>query len=187
MGAVRFGSGAETVRAFAMLARHITFIAAAISAVAIQIAPAQALDKPTGDVVLTVTGAIEETNTTSAAEFDLAMLEKLSGRDASLETPWTEGKVTFSGPFMAELIKAVGGHGKSLRVTALNDYAVEVPFSDATDIKTILATRMNGEPMSVRDKGPLFLIYPFDLDPSLYNEKYFSRSVWQIKSIEVIE
>ncbi|MDH6268944.1 hypothetical protein M2360_004364 [Rhizobium sp. SG_E_25_P2] len=170
-----------------MIARHISFIAAAISAVAIQVGPVLALDKPTGDVILTVTGAIDDLNAAAAAEFDIAMLEKLPGRTATLETPWTQGKVTFSGPFVAELMKAVGAHGKMLRVTALNDYTVEVPASDATDIKTILATRMNDEPMSVRDKGPLFLIYPFDLDPSLYNEKYFSRSVWQIKSIEVIE
>ena len=39
--------------------------------------------------------------------------------------------------------------------------------------------------MSIRDKGPLMLVYPFDLDQSLFNEKYFSRSVWQIKEIEV--
>lgn len=170
-----------------MLARHLSFLAAAVTAFAIQSAPVFALDKPTGDIVLTVTGAIDEVNAGSAAEFDMAMLEKLQGRAATLETPWTQGKVTFSGPFMAEVMKAVGAHGKALRVSALNDYTVEVPFSDATDIKTILATRMNDEPMSVRDKGPLFIIYPFDLDPSLYNEKYFSRSVWQIKSIEVIE
>jgi hypothetical protein len=41
--------------------------------------------------------------------------------------------------------------------------------------------------MSVRDKGPLFLVYPFDKDQGLFNEKYFSRSVWQIKDIEVTE
>lgn len=184
---MRLGSGVDYFRTDAMLARPISVFAAAFSAIVIQFSPALALDKPTGDVVLTVTGAIDDTNAASAAEFDIAMLEKLPGRAATLETPWTQGKVTFSGPFMAELMKAVGAHGKTLRVTALNDYTVEVPLSDATDIKTILATKLNNEPMSVRDKGPLFLIYPFDLDHALYNEKYFSRSVWQIKAIEVIE
>jgi hypothetical protein len=67
---------------------------------------------------------------------------------------------------------------------ALNDYAAEVPAEDALKIDSMLATRMDGLPMSVRDKGPLFLIYPFDTDRSLYNEKYFSRPVWQIKTIE---
>ena len=39
--------------------------------------------------------------------------------------------------------------------------------------------------MSVRDKGPIFVIYPFDEAPELYNETYFGRSVWQAVSVEV--
>lgn len=31
------------------------------------------------------------------------------------------------------------------------------------------------------------MIYPFDKNHELYNEKYFSRSVWQIKEIEVVD
>lgn len=104
-----------------------------------------------------------------------------------METPWTEGKTRFEGPLLQAVLEAVGAYGKTLRVTALNDYAAEIPATDATDFETILAVHMNGKPMSVRDKGPVFMIYPFDTNPELYNEKYFSRSVWQIKSIEVME
>lgn len=113
------------------------------------------------------------------------MLEKLAGRTGTMETPWTKGKIAFSGPLLKSVLEAAGAEGKSLRVKAMNDYAAEVPMDDATKIDTILATRMDGETMSIRDKGPLFLIYPFDVGSSLYNEKYFSRSVWQIKEIEV--
>lgn len=149
---------------------------------------ANALDAPTGEVILTVTGAdLEHTNAGATAQFDLAMLEKLVGRTGTMETPWTKGNVTFSGPLLKAVLEAAGAEGKSLRVKALNDYAADVPMDDATKIDTILATRMDGETMSIRDKGPLFLIYPFDVDRSLYNEKYFSRSVWQIKEIEVIK
>lgn len=59
-----------------------------------------------------------------------------------------------------------------------------LPVEDAK-LDTIFATKLDGKLMSVRDKGPLMLVYPFDLDADLYNEKYFSRSVWQIKEIEV--
>lgn len=147
---------------------------------------AVALDKPTGDVVLTVTGGISETNDGKAAVFDAKMLEALPGRDAKMQTPWTEGTVEFSGPLLREILKAAGAKGTKLSVKALNDYAAEVPMEDATSLDTILATKLNGEIMSVRDKGPLMLVYPFDLDKGLYNEKYFGRSVWQIKEIEVL-
>lgn len=148
---------------------------------------ALALDKPAGEPILSITGHITQANAGSAATFDLAMLEKLDGRKAAMETPWTTGKTEFSGPYLRAVLAAAGASGKKLVVKALNDYASEVPFEDAEKLDTILAVRMNGAEMSVREKGPIFLIYPFDKDHSLYNEKYFSRSVWQIKEIEVVE
>ena len=150
-------------------------------------ASAMPLESPAGDIVLTVTGDIENSNAQGAAQFDMSMLESLSGRQAKMETPWTNGTTRFDGPFLRAILKAVGAKGKSLRIKALNDYSAVVPMDDALNYDTILATRMNGQVMSVRDKGPLFMIYPFDEHPELYNEKYFSRSVWQIREIEVVD
>lgn len=146
---------------------------------------ALALDKPTGDVILTVTGNVTHANVDGTAQFDAAMLDKLASRTGQMETPWTTGKVTFSGPLLRAILDEAGAEGTKLSVKALNDYAAEVPMEDARNLDTMLATEMDGNVMSVRDKGPLFLIYPFDTNPDLYNEKYFSRSVWQIKEIEV--
>jgi hypothetical protein len=166
---------------FALLSAFLTFVPLLPSA-------ALALEAPSGPVVLTVTGkSVSERNGGDAAVFDLEMLKQLSGRRASMETPWTNGVTTFEGPYVRAILEAAGASGKTLRVKALNDYSAEVPIEDATTIDSILAFKMNDAPMSIRDKGPLFMIYPFDLDPGLYNEKYFSRSVWQIKEIEVID
>lgn len=149
---------------------------------------AQALDIPKGEVVLTVTAAkLDHPNVDNTAQFDLRMLEALAGRTGEMETPWTEGTVKFSGPLLRSILEAAGAHGSKLKVVALNDYAADVPMEDATGLDTMLATRMDGKLMSVRDKGPLFLVYPFDKNAGLFNEKYFSRSVWQIKDIEVAE
>lgn len=161
-----------------------SMILAAIVA-AVSCTSALALDKPVGDVILTVTGHVTKANVDGTAQFDAAMLDKLASRTGLMETPWTTGKVTFSGPLLRAILDEAGADGTKLSVKALNDYAAEVPMEDAKTLDTILATKMDGKAMSVRDKGPLFLIYPFDLNPDLYNEKYFSRSVWQIKEIEV--
>lgn len=157
----------------------IALLAAAMSGVS-----AFALEAPTGPVVLTVKGAVTNTNVGDTAAFDIAMLERLESRQAMVETPWTTGKTTFEGPLLRAVLREAGASGKTLTVRALNDYSAEIPMVDA-DIATILATHQDGQRMSVREKGPLMLVYPFDLDPGLYNEKYFSRSVWQIKEIEV--
>ncbi|TCQ25999.1 molybdopterin-dependent oxidoreductase [Rhizobium sp. PP-CC-3G-465] len=148
---------------------------------------ARALDVPKGDVILTITGRLDHPNADGKAQFDLPMLEALAGRSGEMETFWTEGRLTFSGPLLRSVLTAAGAHGTKVKLTALNDYSAELPMEDATDLDTMLATRMNGAVMSVRDKGPLFLIYPFDEKPELMNEKYFSRSVWQIRDIEVTE
>lgn len=121
-------------------------------------------------VVLTVTGAVRG----ASVEFDREQLERLKSREASMETPWTEGRVTFRGPLLKAVLQAAGADGKRLVIKALNDYSAEIPVDDATDLPTILAMSMNGNTLSVREKGPLFLMYPFDLKPELYNEKYFA-------------
>ncbi|WP_337181861.1 molybdopterin-dependent oxidoreductase [Shinella sp.] len=166
--------------------RHAFLVSALAAPLLMPAGGAAALDKPSGDVILTITAErIDHPNVDGTAQFDLAMLEALAGRSGEMETPWTEGRVKFSGPLLRAVIEAAGAHGTTMKVRAINDYAADVPMDDAVLLDTILATRMNGETMSLREKGPLFLIYPFDKDPGLYNEKYFSRSVWQIKAIEV--
>nr|WP_325264948.1 molybdopterin-dependent oxidoreductase [uncultured Rhizobium sp.] len=163
-------------------------IAAVIVAGALLPLQATALDLPKGKVVLTVTGTkLDHPNVGGKAQFDMPMLEALAGRTGEMETPWTQGVVKFSGPLLRSVLEAAGAHGNKLKVIALNDYAADLPMEDATSLDTMLATRMDGKLMSVRDKGPLFLVYPFDKDQGLFNEKYFSRSVWQIKDIEVTE
>ena len=73
-----------------------------------------------------------------------------------------------------------------LYAVALNNYKVEIPIDDASRYAVLLATRLDGEPMSVRDKGPLLVIYPFDAHPELRSAVYYSRSAWQLRSIEVL-
>lgn len=144
---------------------------------------AENADKDDKTVLLTVTGAVEG----AAVTFDRSELRALNQRHATMETPWTTGPVTFDGPLLSAVLKVAGAQGRTVIVKALNDYSAEIPMEDVTAFATMLAMSMNGKDMTVREKGPLFLIYPFDTNPELYNEKYFSRSVWQIHEIEVRE
>lgn len=144
------------------------------------------LPEPAGRVILDIDGAIGTTNDGAAARFDLAMIDALPQRETVTKTPWYDGPQTFSGPLLRDLLGAVGATGTTLRIVAINDYAVEVPISDAMDYPVILATRHAGALMPVRDKGPLFVVFPFDEVPALVNELYFSRSAWQVRRIEVL-
>lgn len=146
---------------------------------------ALALEAPKGRVILTVSGNITETNSDQGALFDREMLLELGVDSMDTGTPWTEGVNTFSGPRLAALLDTVGAKGESLSVTALNDYSANLPVQDAYDHNIMLAMDVNGKKMSVRDKGPIFVLYPFADDPSLNNEVIHNRSVWQVKAITV--
>lgn len=145
------------------------------------------LSMPEGPVILTVSGNITNTNGDDVARFDHAMLEKLEQRTTTATTPWFEGAHDFTGPLASAILEAVGAQGQTMRVVALNDYSADLPIQDTRDFPIVFATHFDGQIMSVRDKGPLFLIYPFDEYPELFNEVYFGRSVWQIDGIEVLD
>jgi hypothetical protein len=148
-------------------------------------APARALDRPAGPVVLTVSGSVLKPNEGKAAQFDMPMLERLPQTSFTTRTPWYAEARKFTGPLLRDVLSAAGAKGSVLRAVALNDYWVEIPFEDATRHDVIIARLLDDKPMAVRDKGPLFVIYPFDARPELRNSVYFSRSAWQLRSIEV--
>jgi len=172
-----------------MMTFPLRLLAAPIMALALALAGAavaQPLSTPAGPVILTVSGAVTQTNGDGVALFDLAMFEALPQRETRTSTPWYEGPQVFTGPQLSDLMAAVGAEGSALRIVAVNDYAATMPWADITASPVILAVRHNGETMSVRDKGPLFVIYPFDEQPELANEMFYSRSVWQVVAIEVL-
>ena len=158
-----------------------------LSAIVLSTLPAWAmpLPKATGPIVLTVTGAIDNVDENGKAEFDMAMLEALEQKETTSLTPWYDGEMTFRGPLATALLNCVGAHGQTVHVTAINDYSADIPIADLIDNPVIFATHLNGDQMSVRDKGPIFVIYPFDEHPELYNESYFGKSVWQVVSIDI--
>lgn len=148
-------------------------------------ARAEDLPTPTGEVLLTVTGAISETNQGDAAVFDLEMLKAVGEVTFSTATPWTQGNQEFTGVPLEALLQVVGATGGTLTSKAINDYAVDIPASDAVTNGPIIAYLLNGDPMSVREKGPLWIIYPFDSKDEYRAEVYYSRSIWQLTSIDV--
>lgn len=162
------------------------FLVAALFAAAMGgAATAAPLAAPAGDVILEVTGKIANANAGDAADFDMALLDALPAGSTTTKTPWYDGARTFTGPLGSALLEAVGATGDTMVITALNDYVTEVPVADFRNYPVVLATKMNGQVMSVRDKGPIFVIYPFDASPELNNETYYGRSAWQVKSIEI--
>ena len=143
------------------------------------------IPKPDGKVLLTLSGNIENTNEAGKAVFDLAGLESLGLVSFQTTSPWYDGLTTFEGIPLQKLMDYVGAKGSVVKVTALNDYTTEIPLSDFQEYNVILALKINGKYLRIRDKGPLFVVYPYDSMPELNNKIYYSRSAWQVSRMNI--
>ena len=93
--------------------------------------------------------------------------------------------VPFDGVPLKSLMQVLGATGSFVTAYALNDFTTRIPFSDFKHFHPILALKRNGEYMPVRDKGPLFIVYPFDSNQELKQQIYYNRSAWQIARLVV--
>lgn len=146
---------------------------------------ARQLPQPTGPVLLTVTGKIGQTNRNGAALFDEEMLSGFPLERIVTTTPWTNGIKHFEGVLLSDLLREVDAAGQVLLATAINSYRIEIPASDAGEFGILLALRMDGERLSRRDRGPVWIVYPRDTIPRIQDERYDSRWVWQLDRLEV--
>jgi hypothetical protein len=142
------------------------------------------LPQPTQQVILTVTGKIEHTNSKSGALFDRPMLEALGLEKLRTSSPWTEGTVEFVGVPAQKLMEAVGADGKTAIASALDNYRAEIPISDFKRYRVLFALKMNGQELA-RDRAPIWIVYPRDDFPELQDEKVNTRWVWQLSSLTV--
>jgi hypothetical protein len=146
----------------------------------------EALAAPAGPVVLDLVGRIARRNSAVGASFDMPMLAALPQASFVTRTPWYAQARSFTGPLLRDVLALAGAEGRTLRLIALNDYQVEMPVDDAQRHDVLIARLVDDRPMAVRDKGPLFIIYPFDAQPALRSATYYSRSAWQLRTIEVL-
>lgn len=120
-------------------------------------------------------------------DFAIAELDALAQITITTTTIWTEGEVTFTGPSLSSVLDAAGVSSDDLTLTALNDYAIEMPAPDADATYPIVATRLDGETMPVRDKGPFWIVFPYDSDPQFQTETIYAQSIWQLDRIEALD
>lgn len=117
---------------------------------------------------------------------DLAALDALPQAKILTHTPWTHGLQVFTGPSLATLAGLSGKRVKEVRITSLGDWSATIPASDWQKQDVILASRLNGDTMRVRDKGPYWIMYPIDARRDLDTQMYQARMVWQVKALEFV-
>ena len=121
-------------------------------------------------------------------DFTIALFEALGTYRLTTKTFWPSDDGTYEGVLLSDLLKKVGLHGQDkLLIKAIDDYAVTIPREDWTRWPVFLATRRDGKLLSLRNKGPTWLIFPMALDEELAVRSMGAHWDWMIKSFEASE
>lgn len=69
------------------------------------------VSEPSGDVILSIEGNVQNTNAAGRADFDLAQIEAMPKVTFTTKTPWTNGETLFEGVLLRDLLKVTGAKG----------------------------------------------------------------------------
>lgn len=133
------------------------------------------------EVLLTLTGSV------TGGQVDVTRddLVSIIPHEFATSTSVGDGRPLFKGVLMRDVLAFAGAEGDSVRATALNDYVVDIPIKDFYRFDVLAALSMNGEALTARDKGPIWIVYPRDDHPELADIRYDIRWVWQLVTLHV--
>ena len=130
----------------------------------------------------TVNGAVESKVFTKN---DLQLLPQI---EVATANDYVDGTPVFQGPLLRDVVALAGlGNPATIRLIAVNDYSVTMPFDDALTYDVILAMTQDSKALSRRSKGPIWVIYPMSAHEELQEPSYNARLVWQLVEIELLE
>ena len=160
---------------------HYTVVAPA------SLTPGDAIPAPTGDPILTVSGQIGVKNAGDTLVLDMATLEKFGLVEYAVNDPWLNAKNTYQGVLLSEFLKFVDASdtATTLKIIALDDYAVDITITDIEKWTVLLATQTNGAYMTIENNGPTRVIFPYDFYPEIDQLTYKDLWVWNIASMEI--
>ena len=117
---------------------------------------AEPLPAPAGEPLLTIAGAVSRPNAGSEVALDLATIAGLGSGTIETTTDWEwhDGPQTFTGVPLLAVLDAAGATGDTVTVTAADEYVATMTRADLARHGALLATAMNGHPLTTESFGP---------------------------------
>lgn len=141
---------------------------------------------PTDAPMLTISGAVGSTNSGDMILMDRTAIEQVGLVEYQVLDPFEQRPIVYRGVLMRDLLALwqPDPQAEMMKLTALNDYIIEIPLEEFSTYPILFAMQADGEVMDVTYRGPAMLVYPVDqyeFDSRVNQRKW----IWQIKSIEV--
>ncbi len=156
-----------------------------------------------GVVLVTATGKLGKTNRSAsdpfldaffgyhdvsfekAYAFERAELAALGMQELTLSYPsWPKKSMTLRGPLLGAVLDRIEAQGQSVRVQALDGYAVELDIDTMRNGRFILAIEADGRPLSIGGRGPAWLAFPPGSYPG-QPEDTDEKLVWSVFHIAI--
>lgn len=130
---------------------------------------------------------IKQNASSDPLHFTIPDLQAMPQTKFQTSTIWTPGITEFTGVPLSQLLGSVGIDKGVIRARAANDYAVDIPIASLSQFAPIVAWGMDGEMIPRRTKGPLWIVFPYDMDAAFRTETIYSQSIWQLKGLDVLD
>lgn len=116
-------------------------------------------------------------------EVDFHTLDAVTKTTYDIYEPFDKKNVTFSGMELSAVLDAAGvpASATKVRMTALDEYLVDLDMKDVRAGGVILATRADGAEMSIAKGGPIRIVF----EPKSKVGKVTDRWIWSLNRIEV--
>ncbi len=142
---------------------------------------------PLGDrekvLTITVYDATAESGDSREYIFSIKDLEEFPLVSVSTETQWTNGVLHFRGPLMRDILDDIGAVGDTIQVNGLDGRSATIPREDIYKFDVIIACQVEGAYFGLRDRGPLWIIYPWTDNPEIQSAIYYDRGIYHLSSL----
>lgn len=112
-------------------------------------------------------------------------LEALPQESFTTSTPWTKSIHTYQGPRLSLITSNFPQPFESIKVYGINGYAYDIKEKELKKYPFILAMKQDGKRMALRNKGPLWVLLPFNQYPKVDSiDEMLNKFVWQVNRIK---
>lgn len=117
--------------------------------------------------------------------FSAKQLQALPQISFKTKHTWANTAQEFSGPLLADVLKQTCANARDIYLRSLDKYSVMVDFQSIAKYQPILALKINGQALTIREKGPVWLMIDTDrykIPPRSLDTIF----VWQLYYIHVL-
>lgn len=145
--------------------------------------PGQPVPAPAGKPLLTLTGTVSAPNDGGALALDRRTLAQLRQVEVEVYEPWVKKQLRFRGVWLQDLLAVAGATSRaSIRITALDDYAIELTAADLKAGGVLLATSDgDGADIPVDAGGPTRIVFVGGVRAGANADQW----IWSLRSIDI--